>query len=138
MLAQLLQTLFVVGIDARLGHARRAGATHVQGTLRWVAPELFRGEKHVRPVQDVYAWGCIAGTLLHVDMSASETESDAAFGIEFPGLIQTATLSEDELIDDPVTSGGDSAAGLARTEERRGRQEWGAQCRSRWSGEALK
>lgn len=39
----------------------------------------------------------------------SEEEGDSEFGMDFPGLLDTPTVSEDGVIDDPVTSGGDSA-----------------------------
>ena len=40
---------------------------------------------------------------------ANEQEADAEFGVDFPGLLETPLLSEDPLLDDPVSSGGDSS-----------------------------
>lgn len=37
----------------------------------------------------------------------SEAEEDNAFGMDFPGLVETPLISEDPLLDDPVASGGD-------------------------------
>ncbi len=48
-------------------------------------------------------------------------EKNQQFGLFFPGLIQTAPMSEGELIDDPVTSGGDSAM-FGSTEQTEGGQ----------------
>ena len=45
---------------------------------------------------------------------AADAGLDPIFGIEFPSLIDAPLISEDEIINDPVTSGGDSAA-LAAT-----------------------
>ncbi|QYU67176.1 hypothetical protein J4558_19810 [Leptolyngbya sp. 15MV] len=39
----------------------------------------------------------------------AEDESDSQFGIDFPGLVEAPLLSQEALLDDPVTSGGDSA-----------------------------
>ena len=44
-----------------------------------------------------------------VTLPPSEGESNAAFGIDFPGLIETPLLSDDPLLDDPVASGGDTS-----------------------------
>jgi hypothetical protein len=39
----------------------------------------------------------------------TEAESDAEFGADFPGLVEAPLLSDDPLLEDPVSSGGDSA-----------------------------
>jgi len=39
----------------------------------------------------------------------AEEETNAEFGTDFPGLIEAPLLAEDPLLDDPVSSGGDSA-----------------------------
>ncbi len=39
----------------------------------------------------------------------AEDETDSKFGIDFPGLVEAPLLSQDALIEDPVTSGGDSS-----------------------------
>jgi hypothetical protein len=40
---------------------------------------------------------------------ANEQQADAQFGVDFPGLIEAPLLSEDPLLEDPVSSGGDSS-----------------------------
>lgn len=42
-------------------------------------------------------------------VETSEAESDDDFGIDFPGLVEADDTEEDEDIDDPVASGGDSS-----------------------------
>ena len=37
------------------------------------------------------------------------TDADLVFGFAFPDLVDTPLIVEDELVEDPVTSGGDSA-----------------------------
>jgi hypothetical protein len=39
----------------------------------------------------------------------AEDEGDAQFGVDFPGLVEAPLLSQETLLEDPVTSGGDSA-----------------------------
>ncbi|MEO1488664.1 MAG: hypothetical protein AAFR88_04400, partial [Pseudomonadota bacterium] len=40
---------------------------------------------------------------------AAQQQTDASFGVDFPGLIESPILSEDPVLDDPVASGGDSS-----------------------------
>ncbi|MEO0644286.1 MAG: hypothetical protein AAFY47_12860, partial [Pseudomonadota bacterium] len=39
----------------------------------------------------------------------AEQQADAQFGADFPGLVEAPLLSEDPLLEDPVSSGGDSS-----------------------------
>lgn len=43
------------------------------------------------------------------DVPVNDQQADAEFGADFPGLIEAPLLSEDALLEDPVTSGGDSS-----------------------------
>ena len=43
------------------------------------------------------------------DDTGVRAESDNAFGVDFPDLVDAPLISEEELIDEPVTSGTDSA-----------------------------
>lgn len=43
----------------------------------------------------------------------AEQDANADFGADFPGLIETPLVSEDPLLEDPVTSGGDSSLNAA-------------------------
>ena len=43
------------------------------------------------------------------EISEEGAASDFQFGFDFPRLLDTALISEEDLVDDPVTSGGDSA-----------------------------
>jgi len=38
-----------------------------------------------------------------------ETENDVEFGVDFPRLIEADILTEEQTVNEPVTSGGDSA-----------------------------
>lgn len=39
----------------------------------------------------------------------TEAESDNDFGLDFPGLVEANSVEEEEDIEDPVASGGDSS-----------------------------
>ena len=41
--------------------------------------------------------------------TAEESETDSAFGIDFPQLFNSPVVTEDSLVTDAVTSGGDAA-----------------------------
>lgn len=60
----------------------------------------------------------LKGPLATAIFGPSPAETNQQFGLFFPGLIQTAPPTEDGLVDDPVTSGGDSA--LFRSEQTEG------------------
>ncbi len=42
--------------------------------------------------------------------AVDQAEKEAAFGMEFPQLLQPPVVSEQGTVNDPVTSGGDSVA----------------------------
>ncbi len=52
----------------------------------------------------------VAGPIESVDtIPPTEDETNTSFGFDFPGMIEAPLLSQDPLVQDPVTSGGDSA-----------------------------
>ena len=46
-----------------------------------------------------------------------QTEADSSFGMDFPGMFNPPAVSEQGTVNDPVTSGGDSAVYGSEEEE---------------------